>query len=508
MRSATNSVCALAAGLAILAASPAAFAAKSDDTIRFSSVETLEHADPYFNAQVIGSVVADHVWDSLLYRNETTGEYVGNLATAWRQIDERTFEFDLRQGVRFHNGEAFDADDVVYTLNFVVDPANSIAALSRVRWIERADKIERFKVRVVTRSPFPAAIEYFASAMLAIHPNEYHAAVGPQGTNRRPIGTGPYRVTEHAPGKHLRMTRNDAYFRDGPKTPARVANVELRFIPDVQTRVAEVVAGGLDLITGVGRDQADQLRDERDLQVLEGESLIYNFLQLNTRPDSPAPQLQDLRVRRAILHAIDREALVKYLVGQPARVLHVPCHPRHFGCDDTNVARYDYDPEKARRLLAEAGYPNGFAVDLYAFYQRNETDSIVSYLQAVGIDARLRFVQSAAARTAARSNRVALYNNVWATVIADAANSVSTFFGGLPDDLNRDSEVIAWVARGDATLDAAERTAAYNQALRLIAERAYVLPLFTTPMYYVGGRDLRFTPSADGRPRFYEMEWR
>src|SRR5450755_4291011 len=95
------------------------FAAKKDNSVVFAFDQTLRSADPYFNQQLIADIIADQVWDTLIYRDPKTGSYQGNLATSWRWIDDKTLEFDLRQGVRFHNGAEFDADDVVYTLNFV-----------------------------------------------------------------------------------------------------------------------------------------------------------------------------------------------------------------------------------------------------------------------------------------------------------------------------------------------------------------------------------------------------
>lgn len=488
-------------------ASPA-FATKSDDTIRFGVSQVLEHADPYFSQAVIASIVADHVWDGLVYRDPRTGEYRGNLATAWRWIDDRTLEFDLRQGVRFHDGEAFDADDVVYTFNFIANPANKAVYVSLIRWLDHAEKVGRYQVRVFAKEPFPGAIALLANSLFVIHPNEYYARVGPEGMNRRPIGTGPYRVMEYVPGKRVSMERYDEYFAGGPKPPATIRRVEIRFIPDAQTRVAAVYTGGLDLTMGIGRDQAQELRGEQHLQVLEGESTYVNFLQLNTLPGSPAPQLQDLRVRQAILHAINREAIVRFLVGERARVIHVPCHPTQFGCSDSGVPRYDYDPDRARQLLAEAGFPDGFDIDFFASYQRNESEAIVNDLRAVGIRARLHFQQYAAIRSKARANRVAVWHNVWATVVADASASVSPFFEYSADDLTHDPEIRDLLLRGDSAMDSADRQSAYSQALRLVGERAYVVPLYTSPQFYVAGRDLGFEPAPDGRPRFYEMAWR
>ncbi len=141
--------------LAAVAAQPA-IAGKRDGLVRFAYDQAPENIDPFFNNVRIGVIIGQHVWDTLVYRDPNTGEYKGQLATAWRQIDDKTIEFDLRQGVKFHNGEEFDADDVVYTLNFVANPENMSVTQQNVNWIERAEKLDRYKVLIRTKRNFPA----------------------------------------------------------------------------------------------------------------------------------------------------------------------------------------------------------------------------------------------------------------------------------------------------------------------------------------------------------------
>src|SRR5262245_18115367 len=191
----------------------------------------------------------------------------------------------------------------------------------------------------------------------------------------------------------------------------------------------------------IPKDQAQQLRDVPNLQIASGESDAYSILRINTLASSPVPQLKDIRVRRAIMHAIDREMMIKFLIGEDARVLHAECHPIDFDCEDASAPRYAYDPAKARHLLADAGYPNGFSIDIWAWRDRNETEAIIGYLARVGIRARLRFVAHAALTAARRTGRVALTSTVWASATRDASSSVSALHEFSQDDMNRDPEV-------------------------------------------------------------------
>src|SRR5205085_12273232 len=186
--------------------------------------------------------------------------------------DQKTLELELRKGVKFHNGAEFDADDVVYTLNFVSKPDNKATTQSNVDWIDHAEKLDPYRVRIVTRRPFPAAIEYLAGPIV-IHPHAYYAKAGPKGMNEKPVGSGPFRVTEHALGKYIRLERNPDYFKDSPKAQPKVDRIEIRFIPDGQTRVAEVLSGGIDFIMSVPPDQAQQLRAVPSLKVVSGETM-------------------------------------------------------------------------------------------------------------------------------------------------------------------------------------------------------------------------------------------
>lgn len=483
-----------------------ALAAKKDDSIRFAVTQVLDHADPYFNSVRIGIIISQQVWDTLIYRDPKTNEYKGLLATTWRWVDDRTIELELRRGVKFHNGAEFDADDVVYTLNFAAAGENKVVIQQFVNWIDRVEKLDKYKVRIVAKRPFPAAIEYLASR-LVIHPHEYYAKVGPKGMNEKPIGSGPYRFVDHVIGKYVRLQRNPDYFRDGPKPQAQVDKVEIRFIPDEQTQIAEILSGGLDMIMNVAPDQAQQIRNNSPLKVVAGETMRIDFLQLNTTERTTAPQLRDIRVRKAIFHAIDRGAMVNSIVGEGAAVLHTMCFPAQFGCTDEGAPRYAYDPAKARQLLAEAGLPNGFSIDLNALPRgRDQTEAIVAYLHAVGINARTRIMQYPALRDASRAGNAAMVHQSWGSdSINDVSACTSVFYKFSADDINRDKEVSDLLERGDFSSDPQVRRQSYAKALALIEERAYTLPLYSLPTYYVANKNLVFTAYPDEIPRFWEM---
>jgi len=492
----------------LLAIAAPALAGKKDDTIRFAYDQAPESVDPFFQNVRIGVIIGANVWDTLVYLDPKTNEYKGLLAKSWKQVDDKTLEFDLREGIKFHNGEDFDADSVVYTLNFVANPNNKVVTQANVNWIDKATKLGKYKVRITTKEIFPAALEYLAGPVV-IHPAKYYAEVGPKGQNTKPVGSGPYRVSNYVPGKSITLEKNPNYFKHSPKGAAKINKVEIRFIPDRQTQMAEMLSGNGDLIMYVPKDQADQAAKVPSLQVVSGETMRIAFMQLNTLANTPTPALKDLRVRKAIAHAIDRESIVKNIVGAGSRVLHSQCFPSQFGCTDQGATRYAYDPALAKKLLAEAGFPNGFETEIFAYRERNQTEAIINNLQQVGIKAKLTFSQYAAMRDAIRAGKASLTHQTWGSFsVNDVSASIPVWFGGEADDVTKDKEVEELLKKGNNSVDPNVRKQAYQQALKRIADNAFSVPLWTLPVYYVASKDLNFEAYPDEMVRFWEMTWK
>ena len=499
---------ALCIATSLLAASQPALASKKDDTLRFAYDQAPESVDPYFNNVRIGVIIGANVWDTLVYRDPVTSEYKGLLAKSWKQVNERTIEFDLREGVKFHNGEEFDADSAVYTLNFIANADNKVTTQANVNWIEKAEKLGKYKIRLTTKKIFPAAIEYLAGPVV-MHPAKYYQEVGPKGMNAKPVGTGPYRVAQYLPGKSITLERNPGYFKDSPKPAPKIGKVEVRFIPDRQTQMAEALAGSTDFIMSVPKDQAEQVAKMPNLQVVSGETMRIVFMQMNALDGTPAAQFKDIRVRKAIAHAIDREAIAKNIVGGGSRVLNTICFPSQFGCTDDGAPRYKYDPALAKKLLAEAGFPNGFDTEIVAYRERNQTEALISYLQAVGIRAKLSFPQYAAMREQIRANKAQLTHQTWGSFsVNDMSAATPVYFGFEADDITRDAEVRDLLNRGNNSVEPTTRKAYYKTALTLIAERAHALPLWSLPVYYVASKQLSFKAYPDEMVRFWEMSWK
>jgi peptide/nickel transport system substrate-binding protein len=214
-----------------------------------------------------------------------------------------------------------------------------------------------------------------------------------------------------------------------------------------------------------------------------------------------------VRVRRAVIHAIDRDAIFKNIVGD-GEIINAICSPSQTACAQ-DIPSYKYDPALARKLLAEAGYPNGLDIDILAYRERDQTEAMINYLKAAGIRAKLSFMQYAAMRDAARANKASMWHQTWASnLVNDVSASTPVYFASGADDPNKDPEITALLNKGDVTLDPAERAATYKKALTLIHEKAYAVPFWTLPAYYVTSKDLAMTIYSDELPRFWNMNWK
>ncbi|WP_207538316.1 ABC transporter substrate-binding protein [Sabulicella rubraurantiaca] len=497
---------AVAMAAALTTGMPPVMAQPAQNTIRWFSDTEPANLSPYFNSTREGVIFGFHVWDAPLYRNLQTGEYEMHLAESVRVVDDTTIELRIREGIVAHNGDTVDARDVVATVEFALNPASQLTNLGRTRWLSGAELVDDRTVRLRTPAPFGPWQEYLTTLLIIPRAS---LAGGRDGMGRNPIGTGPYRVTEVSPGQRIVFERFDRYF-GGAKGRPEVEKLIFRRVPEANTRVAELLTGGVDWIWRVTPDQARNIQRRRGVTVASGGTVRFHYLQMDAagRTGTEDNPFRDLRVRRAVNHAIDRAGIIRNLVGEGADLLQTPCHPDQFGCVQEGITRYDYNPARARELLAEAGYPNGFTVNMGGYRERPWAEAIIGNLRAVGITANLQWAQYDAYQRATREGQMRLAYGSWgSTSLFDIANSTSYFFRGSPDDLTRDPEVMALLERGDNTTDPAARREAYAAAIRRITEQAYWAPLWTFPLTYAHNAQLHFTPTADEVPRFYRSRW-
>jgi peptide/nickel transport system substrate-binding protein len=267
----------------------------------------------------------------------------------------------------------------------------------------------------------------------------------------------------------------------------------------------------VDWIWNMNPDQVANVNRLPNLQAARQESMRVGYLLPDAAGRSGVGNpMTKLKVRQAIFHAIDREAIAERLVGGGSRVPYAPCYPSQFGCVAEAAVRYDYNPAKAHQLLAEAGFPNGLDVELTSYVQpRQWSEAVQNYLQAVGIRARLNLIQVAAQIQRAWRGELALSMGSWGSYsVNDVSAILPNYFSGGNDDYSRDPELIRLVEEGGSSNDEEARLRAYSAAIRRITEQAYWVPLHTYVNVYAFSRQLDFTPHRDELPRFYLAKWK
>jgi len=488
-----------------------AFAQKSADTLRIQFVDAVPNVDMYFNSQRTGLILAHQAWDMLVHRDPATFEIKPSLATDWRFAEDNSLDLTIRQGVKFHDGSTLSPDDVVYTINMAANPESKVATPSNYAWIDKAEKTGDWTVRIHMKKPTPAALEYLAM-VTPIHPKAYREKVGPEGFAAKPVGAGPYKIVKNVQGQEVFFERFDDYWAGSPKGKAAIKTLHVRFVPDVTTAVTELLAQRADWVWNFNPDQLANINKMPHLQATQQESMRIGYLSIDAAGRTGAGNpLTKLKVRQAIWHAVNRKEFADKLVQGGSRVPPAPCFPSQFGCDADAAVKYDYDPKKAKALLAEAGYPDGFETEMVTSVQPTSWPAAVqNYLAAVGIRARINQLQVTPAIQKMEKGEVPLYMQSWGSYsINDVSAILPVMFGaGQLQNYARDPELEKLIAEGGATSDKAVRAKAYSAAIKIATEQAYWLPINTYVNAYAFAKDLDFKTYPDELPRFYFAKWK
>ena len=490
--------------LTLLAAGPAC-AQKSEDRLRIAWRDAVPDVDPYHNTLRTGLVVASHVWDTLIYRDPDTFQLRPLLATSWRYVDDTTIEFELRTGVLFHDGSPFTADDVAYTVRQAMDSAR-VAVPSNYSFMAGAEVVDPTHVRIKLKRVFPAALEYIATT-LPILPGATRTAAG-DSFSQHPVGTGPYVITSVTP-ERIEMERNPGYF-EGPKGRPRINHISIDEVANGAAELSALLEGRADWIWQSGPDALDAVARVPGLQVLRTESMRVGYMNMDaTGRTGVGNPLTLPAVRQAVAMSIDRAALARQFMPGGARVLDAPCFPSQFGCDQAAAVHYDYDPNRARQMLADAGFPNGFDTRLVGYLLPPLQVAVAKYLAVVGVRVAVSSLSTAEAVKYSARGENPLDCGSWGSyTINDVSAFLPYFFTGGDEDYARDPEVVRLLADASGTTNADERRRSYSAAIRRITEQAYMLPLFTFVANYSMTRQLSFKPSLDELPRFYLSSWR
>jgi peptide/nickel transport system substrate-binding protein len=335
-----------------LGLAPGATAQTKDDTLVYALQSDIDTWDPPNSVLREAIILGYQVFDHLAVRDLKTRRVVPNLATSWKSLDDTTWEVKLRPGVRFHDGTPFTARDVKATFDRVLDPAKKMTARGNHAKIKSVEVVDDQTARFKTDGPYPLFVERLTA--LVMQSEKVIKDKGHEWMQEHPVGTGPYKLVKWDRKHEHLLVRNDDYW--GPKPAFKY--VRIRIIPEQATQIAELLSGGVDIIKAVPPDQMDVINKSGQARTATSPILRTAMLQLDQAARSGPNPFTDRRVRQAANLAIDADAIIKHVLNGLGDRVATIVNPMAFGYDP-NLKPYKQDLARAKKLLAEAGFPNG-----------------------------------------------------------------------------------------------------------------------------------------------------
>ena len=425
------------------------------------------------------SVTANQMlYDYLVYLDTNTGDVSPMLAESWEYTSDTEITFHLRQDVVFHNGQKMTADDVVYSMTRVRD-------LGQVTWasgfMDEIKKINDYTVSISFLSPCSSTVSQFGrpganivcAAAVEADPDAFKTT--------SPVGTGPYKLVEWNQGNYIKLERNEDYWGTLPTQKY----ILIRIVPESSQRLIALENGEADIAYDIAASDVAKVESNPDLRALvcsDSANIIY--LSCNTKSNTP---LANKTVRQAIQYAIDKDALNLACTEGYGKVAYSVISPGVVGFQDT--IKSEYNVEKAKELLAQAGYPDGFTIDCYGY--TNQTQQLAvqileNMLSEVGITLNINTVDYATLLTYKIADDHQMFITNWFTM-GDAYWTFNPFFSSTSnaaegnDAFYSNPELDELVAVVKSSFDEAERDKAFTRLYEIIAEDLPYIPLFTSP---------------------------
>jgi peptide/nickel transport system substrate-binding protein len=439
--------------------------------------------DPRFATDATAAQIGDLLFDGLT-RLDSQSRRLPHLAESWETPDDRTYVFHLQEGFRFADGQPLTATDVQATYDSVRDARAQSAKRQALEPIEAVDVLDPLTVRFRLREPFAPFMEETGLGILSAR----QIAKAPTRPLVQPLGSGPFQLTEFALDERVVAARNNTY----PLGRPRLAGVIFKVVPDAVSRLLELKRGSLDLVqNGIEPDALGWVREQPRLSVMTSPGTTFQYIGINLR-ESP---LADVRVRRAIAHAIDRDAIVDTILKGLATVATGLLPPTHWAYDP-HVVTYAYNPKRAKQLLDLAGYPDpdgdGPAPRFHLSYKtttvelrRRIAEVLQGQLAQVGIALDIRSYEWATFYNDIRKGDFQLYSLAWVGIedpdiyyqtchssqVPPLGNNRGYFHEETVDQLTE-------AARRTSDID--ERRRLYAEVQRRVAQLLPVIPLWWT----------------------------
>jgi peptide/nickel transport system substrate-binding protein len=483
--------------------------------------------DPHFHNLTPNNSAAQHVFDTLVAK-DAAGRLKPALAESWRVVDDLTWEFKLRKGVKFHDGSDFTAQDVVFTLERIPNVPNSPSPFTTyTKQITEAVVVDPLTLRLKTAAPYPQMPNDMSTVMIVSARAAAKATTDDFNSGKAAVGTGPFRFVRWQKGDRIELARYDGYW--GPKSPWD--RVTFRIITSDPTRVASLLSGEVGAIENVPTSDLAKLSADKRLSIFRTVSVRLMYLHMDTARDKtpfvtdkagkPLDRnpLKDLRVRRAISKAINRQALVDRVM-ESAAVSTSQLMPAGFFGHTPSIKLEAYDPDGARKLLAEAGYPEGFGLTLHAPNNRYVNDeqvaqAIAQMLTKIGIQTRVDAMPSAVYFSRGSKLEFSFLLVGWGAETMEASSPLkallATFntakgMGAANRGRYSNAKMDAVLDQALATVDDGRREKLLQQATEIGVGDLGIIPLYHQHNLWAARRGVAYEARADERTFAHEFK--
>lgn len=476
---------------------PAATVAVIREKLSIAQAGEPPSMDPTTAVQTPARMLFNQVYSALTHR-QPDGKLVPRLAEKWERPNDTTVRFYLRKGVKFTNGEDFNADSVKFTMDRYADPksqaANSVATIREVK------VIDAYTVDFITKVPDPLLLPVSADQWFMVPP-KYYQEKGAAYVAANPVGTGPFILKEWVKADHITVTANKDYWGGPPK----VQTVVWRFIPEDATRVAAVERGEVDLAIDLPPAMAGQLKKNQQINITTAPDPAIVHVGFNmTRPI-----FKDMRVRQAMNYAVNKQLLIERVLFGYGTAAGQVAAPGTFG-HNPDVKPYSYDPDKAKKLLADAGQSNGFTITMrvptsYVNQSREVSQVVVGDLEKVGIKVNIQMTEFATLNQQLLSKDKDSLSDTYLWLkrypSLDAGQTLNTgFLGGEAWNYGAyvNPKVDEQIKKQASSLDERVRQAAIFEAAKIMNEDDPVLWLYWAGWVHAARKGVDYAARPDG----------
>jgi len=457
--------------------------------------------DPQWHEETPAYNVLLNIYDTLLFRDKDL-KIIPWLATSWKLVNPTTWEFKLRQGVKFHNGEEFDADAVKFSLDRLRDPELKNRQAGNFKLVSSVDVVDKWTVRIVTSKPFPTLPNQVALRGAIMAPKHFR---GKDKTfaDRNPVGTGPYKFVKWAKDEQIELEANSNWWGGAPK----VKTLIFRPIPEHAVRVAALQAGEVDIAVNIPPHLVSVIDKHPRLYVSKAPSVRTIFIPIYTyqfdaanKPAAPIDgPTKDKRVRQAIIAAVDPTEIIKtVLEGQAIRTA-TPLTNKHFGFEP-KLQPVKADPDRVKKLLTEASFPGGIDLTLNSpdgryLKDKEVSEAVAGQLTKAGIRTRVRtFEWTTYLNQMVYIHKAnPMYLIGWGNTTWDADGTLGPLWrSGNPLANNYNPDFDGMIDEAQTAVDPKRRLEIYARAQRLMLEEGAVLPLYQQMDLYGVNKRVRF----------------